>query len=398
VTSVSGDEIASDPAVRILPSSLILLLLNMTTFDPSLAAFDRPDQLGGALQQGLPRPMNPKLTWGVILTFFLGGITGGIVPIVCLSKRFGDFATAEQLQFWHLAEWLRLQTGDSEAASATVAAKRVTPGNTLRLASMAFIAVAIGIACTALPHNGSLLPRWFALTLPQLNLADFKMPEKDSSLDGRGFSWFYDERHHRGGEFYLVPQSHWGDSEQQSSHFYHPDEQTGDDASSPAGIATARPPLVSPDLVNAFALAMSGAALCWLIEINAHIGRVRRFIGAFNQLSGRYGVGPVRSPGLHLGIRPLWLLGAAAMCALGGFWAAPMMLAAAAHRRYIKRTSLRLRSNLARRQREVLLAKRPTIRVPASTHLMGTCPRENCRAPFPPEAVFCRRCGTKLEV
>jgi hypothetical protein len=142
---------------------------------------------------------------------------------------------------------------------------------------------------------------------------------------------------------------------------------------------------------------MSGAALCWLIEINAHIARVRRFVGAFNQLSGRYGVGAVRPPGMQLGLRPLWILGAAATCALGGFWAAPVMLAAAAHRRYIRSTSLRLRSDLARRQREVLLARRPALRVPASTHLMGICPRENCRAAYPPEAVFCRRCGTKLE-
>jgi hypothetical protein len=382
----------------------------MTTFDPSLAALDRPDQLGGALQQGLPRPMNPKLTWSLVRTFFLGGVTGGILPTLILPKRFRDFATAEQLQIWHLAEWLRLQTGDSESVAVTQAAKRIMPGSALRQASIAFVIVAIGIACSALMHDGPLPPKWLALTLPELNLADFHLPSRAQGSSGLpGTSWFFDERHHHGSEFYFYSPPRGDSAQDQWHHIYHPGEQSSgerdsgdqvqgdDDTLSNTAIATDRSPLVSTDLVSAFALAMSGAALCWLIEINTHIARVRRFVVAFNQLSGRYGVGPVRAPGVQLGLRPLWILGAAATCTLGGFWAVPVMLAAAAHRRYIRTTSLRLRSDLARRQRDVLLARRPALRVPASTHLMGTCTRELCRATNPPEAVFCRRCGTKLE-
>jgi hypothetical protein len=376
----------------------------MTTYDPSLAALDRPDQLGGALQQGLPRPMNTNLTWGLIRTFFLGGISGGILPVIFLPKRFRNFASAEQLQFWHLAEWLRLQTGDAAAALATDAAKRVTPGIVLRLASLAFVVLAIAIACTALPRSRPFVPHWFALTLPDLDLAALKLPAKASALDQRNFNWRQDSRdesdHYGRHEF---GRDYSDRSTGQWFRIYHPGEtipapETSEDfLPSDGGLAVARPPLISMDLTNAFALAMSGAALCWLIEINMHIGRVRRFIDAFNQLSNQYGVGSVRPPGLELGLRPLWLLGAAATCTLGGFWAVPMMLAAGAHGRYIRNASRRLRSDLARRQRDVLLAKRPTIRVPASAHLMGICPRGNCRAPFPPEALFCRRCGTKLE-
>ena len=160
----------------------------MTTFDPSLAAFDRTDQLGGALQQGLPRPMNPNLTWGLIRTFFLGGISGGIIPTIFLPRRFHNFAMAEQLQYWHLAEWLRLQTGDTEAAAATQAAKRVTPGMALRFASLAFVVLAIGIACSAIPRSGKFVPHWFALTLPQ-----FVFPEK-SSFGDRASTWREDWR------------------------------------------------------------------------------------------------------------------------------------------------------------------------------------------------------------
>jgi hypothetical protein len=371
----------------------------MTTLDPTLASFDRPDHLGGALQQGLPRPMNAKLTWSLIRTFFLGGITGGILPIFLLPGRFTDFAKAEQLQFWHLAEWLRLQTGDTNAVLATDAAKRLIPGAALRMASIAFLIVAFGIAANAINGNSkAVVPTWFALTLP-----DLQLPSK-SAFD-REHQWRHENDWFGGGQNrYLPHDSHHifpQAAPDQWFHLYHNGQDNSgdrpwDNGTSDDAIATARAAPVSADLIHAFALAIGGGALCWLIEVNAHIGRVRRFVGAFNQLSEQYGVGPIRAPGLHLGLRPLWILGAAAFCALGAFWAAPMMLAAAAHRRYIRNTSLRLRSDLARRQREVLLAKRPTIHVPTSQHLMGICPRENCRAPYPPEAAYCRRCGTKL--
>jgi hypothetical protein len=392
----------------------------MTTFDPSISAHDHPDHLSGALQQGLPRPMHAKLTWSVVRTFLLGGITGGIVPVYFLPKRFRDFAKAEQLQFWHLAEWLRLQTGDTEAAAATDAAKRVMPGRALRLASLAFLIVAIGIACTALQHTGPLVPRWLDLTLPEVRLAklqaeELRLKHDAVLLEERHRPSFDNEHRFPGSNSYFYSPSSPDNPQKQWRKIYRSDDQrlystdnntrysdnstdnsTGDDASSDTGIPTGRASTIAPDLTNAFALAMGGAALCWLIEINTHVARVRRFVGAFNQLSGRYGVGAVRPPGVQLGLRPLWILGAAATCALGGFWAAPVMLAAAAQRRYIKSTSQRLRTDLARRQRDVLLARRPTLRVPASTHLLGICPRENCRAPYPPEAAYCRRCGTKF--
>jgi hypothetical protein len=374
----------------------------MTTLDPTLAAFDRPDHLGGALQQGLPRPMNPKLTWTLLRTFFLGGITGGILPILLLPGRFADFAKAEQLQYWHLAEWLRLQTGDANAVLATDAAKRLIPGAGLRIASILFLLAAIGIAATAIPRNAAAVPTWLALTFPNLQSPQSFAFDSQHRFR-RTTDWFSDNENrylphdsHR-----IYPEQYPGQPPDQWDHTYHYGDDNAPDRNwdnRPSAVATAAPRAasVSADLIHAFALAVGGAALCWLIEVNAHIARVRRFVGAFNELSGQYGVGPIRPPGVHLGLRPFWILGAAGLCALGAFWAAPMMLAAAAHRRYIRNTSLRLRSDLARRQREVLLAKRPTIHVPTSQHLMGICPRENCRAPFPPEALFCRRCGTKL--
>ncbi len=365
----------------------------MTSLDPTIATVDRPDQLGGALQQGLPRPMHPKLTWNVIRTVLLGGISGGIIPLVFLARRFHDFAKAEQMQFWHLAEWLRLQTGDAEATAATEAAKRVMPSLAWRFASLAFVVVAIAIASSAVrrDRDGQVVAHWFDLTLPEFRPAlheqEARMHMEESRLDesqsGRERD---DDWRKRSDTYFYTPR---GGIQRDWRRFY--DADASNDAVNGETITSPR-----LDLIHAFALAISGAALCWLIEINTHIGRVRRFVFSFNQLSGRYGIGPVREPGVQLGLRPLWILGAAATCALGGFWAVPVMLAAAAQRRYIKTVSQRLRMDLARRQRDVLLTRRPSLRVPASTHLLGACPRENCRAPHPPEAVYCRRCGMRL--
>ena len=232
--------------------------------------------------------MNPKLSWGLIRVFLLGGISGGIIPTIILPKRFNNFAKAEQLQFWHLAEWSRLQTGDTQAAAASEAAKQVTPGIGLRLMSIAFVVVAIGIACTAIPHNGPVVPRWLALTLPDLQLP---LPNLESILhrpilhrdawddDGSGTHFRYRSDH-----------SFSDESAAQWRRIYHPgkeippatpDDFVDDNSGDSGAFATADGPLVSRDLINAFALAMSGAGLCWLIEVNTHIGRVRRFVGAF---------------------------------------------------------------------------------------------------------------------
>jgi hypothetical protein len=372
----------------------------MTTLDPTIATLDRPDQLGGALQQVLPRPMNPKLTWSVIRTFILAAISGGILPLVLLGRRLNDFEKAEQFQIWHLAEWLRVQTGDAQAAVASAAAHRVMPGMALRFMSLAFVMLAIGIGITGLRQDRRWLQAWFDLTLPnlragerarQLELRVRERAERYPAFGGAS----RDEWGHRSSDYFYSPPS--SGPQAQWHEFYSSGNVPASSTAPPDRIdLNAFSPVAAPDLVHAFALAITGASLCWLIELNAHIGRVRRFVLAFNQLSGNYGVGPVRAPGWHLGLRPLWLLAGLTLCWAGGFWGMPLMLAAGAHRRYIKSTSQRLRQDLARRHRDVLLAVRPPLRVPTSTHLMNLCPRENCRTPYPPEAVYCRRCGTRL--
>ena len=73
-----------------------------------------------------------------------------------------------------------------------------------------------------------------------------------------------------------------------------------------------------------------------------------------------------------------------------------MMVAGAAHKRYIKHTSSALREVAAQRVREVLAMKAPPARVAVPMHLRPRCPNARCHAPLPAGSTFCPRCGTRL--
>jgi hypothetical protein len=52
-------------------------------------------------------------------------VTFGLLPVLRWGKRFGQFVTLEQQQFWHLAEWLRLHTKSPAAAELPGEADRI---------------------------------------------------------------------------------------------------------------------------------------------------------------------------------------------------------------------------------------------------------------------------------
>jgi len=81
------------------------------------SAADRPDYLAGAVLHGLSRGMGGESYWGAVRTLVLGILTLGMLPILVWSRRFRDFVTSEQQQLWHLAEWLRLRTGNPQAVA-----------------------------------------------------------------------------------------------------------------------------------------------------------------------------------------------------------------------------------------------------------------------------------------
>src|SRR5512146_2452031 len=92
----------------------------MSQFLPSDCTLDpphRPDHLAGAVLSALSRPlMGRAADWGLLRTAVLGGISFGIWPLLSWPRRFDDRADHEEQQFWHLAEWMRVRSGDASAA------------------------------------------------------------------------------------------------------------------------------------------------------------------------------------------------------------------------------------------------------------------------------------------
>lgn len=112
----------------------------MSTFTPTswtLDPPDRPDQLAGAVVSALGRPVYGSLQpWGAIKSLALGGISLGVAPLLYWPRNFGRFCVAQQQQFWHLLEWLRVRHGDADAAEIQRSLGAMVPPSTLRLAPM----------------------------------------------------------------------------------------------------------------------------------------------------------------------------------------------------------------------------------------------------------------------
>jgi hypothetical protein len=124
----------------------------------------------------------------------------------------------------------------------------------------------------------------------------------------------------------------------------------------------------------------------------------RRFVRMYEVFATREGAGPVPTPRPSLGLRPLWLVAGFLLSMGGAIWAIPMMLAAAAQRRYTNRIGVATRHRLAQSVREIMQTRRPEMNVPMPVALLRTCPGEHCAAKLPPGAKFCPRCGAATGV
>ena len=146
-----------------------------------------------------------------------------------------------------------------------------------------------------------------------------------------------------------------------------------------------------------FNIAICSAAACNWAHLAWHQQNIERYLRWFNQLSARQNLHEIELSKLRLIAPPLWIIAGIALTLCGGLWALPVMLAAGAQRRYVRSTSLQVRSEIAQRLRAMLAQQRPTIELPArAAGFVRSCIRPNCRATMPAIANFCPRCGTKV--
>jgi hypothetical protein len=156
------------------------------------------------------------------------------------------------------------------------------------------------------------------------------------------------------------------------------------------------PPHLSPEVAKQLFTTWTVGLCCaytlhWF-HLQLHNANVRRFVDAFNAISDREQIRPVIVPPMGLGVRPIWAVGAIALVSVGAVWAIPMTLAGAIQSRWPKQSRV-VRTGLSDALRQMLLLRRPAMRVPRPPKLGDFCANDLCRARVPPQSRYCPRCG-----
>jgi hypothetical protein len=293
-----------------------------------------PDQLAGAVLKGLSRPIGQKLSWSVVRSLVLGLLSFGVLPILAWVRSFRAYAIAEQQQYLHLAQWVRLNTDHPLARRLESEAGELRPRALLTLGSVLAVLAMVFGAWTEMAR--ARVPVWDGLI---------------GGTYGFGRTRFFD---------------HWVWNFHGSGRVH-----------------------------NYWVFGLIAAyALHW-IQVQLHAQDVRRLVGRFNEVAKAEGVPAARVEPLGSTLRPLWVLAGVVMFAWGAQWALVAMLAGAAQRRYITWSSRSTRAEVAQRLRTMLLRRRPAAGVPVPVYLRERCVEAKCRAEIPRGVNFCPRCGTR---
>ncbi len=295
----------------------------MPYFNPTIritGGEDEPDLLAGGVLNGLTRPFYHPLSHKLVPSFLMALVTMGLLPLALMVRWLRDFIAQQEQQFWHLAEWLRLQSGDPDAQELEQAAQRLHHHAGLALLTRLFMLAAV----VAAAMHFSTRP----FDLRSLYRFAYQMPASTEAI--------------------------------------------------------------------VYALALSAAGVCHWAHLAWHQQNVERYVRLFSHIAARNGLAEVPLPATELGLRPMWIIAGIILASGGALWGIPVMLAAGAHRRYIKGASVQTRAILAERLRALLRQRRPAMRLPQPITVIRTCVRPNCRAPLPTPASYCPRCGTRV--
>jgi len=315
--------------------------LIMSAFPPTqwtVQPQGRPDNLSAAVLHSLSRPIAGRMAWGPLKSFVLGGLSFGILPLISWPRRFGKFVVAEQQQLWHLVEWLRIRTGDDDAAKLRDSVRDTGAIPTLRLVPLAMLIV---LAINFLPWlDASGFHRTQILGVTYYADPWLGHPIRFGHWNRRSIDWF--------------------------------------------------------GLYNVWVICLSVAYFSHWLHVHQHVSEVNRLLRRLNPILLRQHLPPMAQYGVGIGLRPFWLLAGFIGAAFGAWWAIPAALAGAVHQRYCRRTGNRIRSELALRASALLQQQRPAIDVPTPNGFRVLCKNPLCAKSLPGPASFCPRCGSRL--
>lgn len=293
---------------------------------------DGVDDLGEAVLQGLARPIGYKQSPQPVRTFLVGLISFGFAPILRWQTMFRQYATLEQQQLWHLADWVRRSGRAKEGEELIHAANDVQRSTPIPL----LIIICLGYV---------------------------------------GWTFYHVLTHIHGAPI------HW----LLATTYRYPLRHNWEVLADPRAVFSAWTlGLAAAYLLHTTQLYMHAA------RVNRFLGAFNRLAQ-----SSRLPPVPTTPIGIPC-CGPLLIAGAIGFVYLNAPWGVLMMFAAAVQRRLIRRTSTLQRRELAMRLQSLLLAGRPNADLVTPVNLRALCPNELCRATLKQGSRFCPRCGRPL--
>jgi hypothetical protein len=316
----------------------------LSQFYPVNIAIEPPlptDPPAVAVLQALARPIGQKqAAWTVVRSLFWATISFGVIPIATWVGGFRAYVTAEQLQYLHLARWIRQNSNHPLARRLEGDAEELAPRAWLWL--LPLLAVLGTLVLFAMAIRYAYLNHWRVHTLAT------------ALIEGTyGFQ--------------RAPGS-------------------------------ARPIIANVSAQGVFAVwcwGMGIAYFCHLLQVHLHAQDVKRFVARFSQIAQADGVNRVRAEPLGFGFRPLWVAAGVVMFMIGAPWGVLAMLAGGLQRRYITTVSRNTRAEVALRLRAMVIRRSPAEGVPTPVYLRERCVEQKCRAEVLRGANYCPRCGTR---
>jgi hypothetical protein len=312
----------------------------MSSFNPTQVTLeppDRPDQLAGAVMQSLSRPIARRRVWGPLFSLVVGGISIGILPLIVWPRRFAQFVVAEEQQLWHLSEWLRLNTGDPDAAALSDLTRRIAAPFTLYLIPWLLAGV---VLVQLYPMLGLSNPH---LSVIHTGITNFYHQSWNLNFLRHGFNTSYPPERRQiicTLSLFLAFGSHW-------------------------------------------------------LHVRSHAADVQSVVAKMNPILVRQGLQPVQTVNsAHMDAG--WMIVMVAGVCWGAWWAIPAAIAGAAHQQYAARTSMQIRGDMAQRLRSLLLRQRPALDVPTPFRFREVCTNRLCRQSLRNGATFCPRCGSRM--
>jgi hypothetical protein len=313
----------------------------MTAFTPTQSTLEPaapPDPLSSAVLHSLSRPIYGRVAWGPMRSFFLAAISFGIIPLIVWPRQFGRFVVAEQQQFWHLIEWLRVRTGDTEAAELRDSLRDTGAAPSLWFVPMVLLGILI------------------ASFMPIVNLYGLNFQRFIDATYGAASTPFDGLLLHR--------------------HFHH-------------GVFAVK-------TFKIWTLCLSAGYLSHWLHVRHHASTVNQMLRRLNPILRRQHLPPVAMFSTGIGLRFFWIVAGLIGLSMGAVWAIPAAFAGAVHQRYVRRTSTRIRGELAMRASAALARQRPAIDVPMPNGFRVVCSNVLCGKTLASGSSFCPRCGTRV--